>query len=172
MQCTYGRLNAELWQNQFSGEPKRLLYLPIHGVLWTSRHVNSELWIHANMNPDINDHINDPEITLKGLIEQAGTNQRQLSRDSGIAEVTINSWVAGKYSPKLDSATLVAKALGVSLKSLAKSMRIDVTGLPDDYSLIDLKLIASELGIERIEDLPEDYRMLKRRRDLMRGQQN
>jgi transcriptional regulator with XRE-family HTH domain len=123
------------------------------------------------MNPDSNDHINDPEITLKGLIEQAGTNQRQLSRDSGIAEVTINSWVAGKYSPKLDSATLVAKALGVSLKSLAKSMRIDVTGLPDDYSLLELKLIASELGIERIEDLPEDYRMLKRRRDLMRGQQ-
>jgi transcriptional regulator with XRE-family HTH domain len=84
------------------------------------------------MNPDINDHINDPEITLKGLIEQAGTNQRQLSRDSGIAEVTINSWVAGKYSPKLDSATLVAKALGVSLKSLAKSMRIDV---PDSRRL-------------------------------------
>jgi transcriptional regulator with XRE-family HTH domain len=109
---------------------------------------------------------------LKGLIEQAGTNQRQLSRDSGIAEVTINSWVAGKYSPKLDSATSVAKALGVSLKSLAKSMRIDVAGLPDDYSLLDLKLIASELGIERIEDLPEDYRILKRRRDLMRDRQN
>jgi hypothetical protein len=51
-------------------------------------------------------------------------------------------------------------------------MRIDVTGLPDDYSLLDLKLIASELGIERIEDLPEDYRILKRRRDLMRDRQN
>lgn len=136
------------------------------------QYVNSALWIYANMNPDSHDHIDDPETTLKGLIEQAGTNQRQLSRDSGVAEVTINSWVAGKYSPKLDSATLVAKALGVSLKSLAKSMRIDVTGLPDDYTLLDLKLIASELGIERIEDLPEDYRMLKRRRDLMRGQQN
>jgi transcriptional regulator with XRE-family HTH domain len=119
------------------------------------------------MNPDIN----NPEITLKGLIEQAGTNQRRLSRDSGIAEVTINSWVAGKYSPKLDNATLVAKALGVSLKSLAKSMRIDVTGVPDDYSLIELKIIAAELGIERIEDLPEDYQALKRRRDRIHDQQ-
>jgi len=172
MQCSYGRLNAEIWLTAELVLPNPLLYLPIHSVLWTSPCVNSTLWIHANMNPDINDHLNDPEITLKGLIEQAGTNQRQLSRDSGIAEVTINSWVAGKYSPKLDSATLVAKALGVSLKSLAKSMRIDVTGLPDDYSLLDLKVIASELGIERIEDLPEDYRILKRRRDLMRGQQN
>jgi transcriptional regulator with XRE-family HTH domain len=121
------------------------------------------------MNPDLNDHI-DPEITLKGLIEQAGTNQRQLSRDSGVAEVTINSWVAGKYSPKLDSATSVAKALGVSLKSLAKAMRIDVTGLSDDYSLLELKSLALELGIERIEDLPEDYRILKQRHDLMRRQ--
>jgi len=122
----------------------------------------------VNMNPDIN----DPEITLKGLIEQSGTNQRQLSRDSGIAEVTINSWVAGKYSPKLDSATLVSKALGVSLKVLAKSMRLDVTGVPGEYSLIELKAIAAELGIERIEDLPEDYQTLRRRRDRMRDRQN
>jgi hypothetical protein len=51
------------------------------------------------MNPEINDHINDPEITLKGLIEQAGTNQRQLSRDSGIAEVTINSGLPASTVP-------------------------------------------------------------------------
>ncbi len=108
---------------------------------------------------------NDPEITLKGLIEQAGTNQRKLSRDSGIAEVTINSWVAGKYVPKLDNATLVAKTLGVSLKSLAKSMGIDTKGVPDDINLIELKAIATELGIERVEDLPENYQTLRRMRD-------
>ncbi|MEG5075906.1 helix-turn-helix transcriptional regulator [Microcoleus sp. AT8-B1] len=115
------------------------------------------------MNPDTN--TNNSEITLKGLIEQAGTNQRKLSRDSGIAEVTINSWVAGKYVPKLDNATLVAKTLGVSLKSLAKSMDIDTKGVPDDVNLIELKAIAAELGIERVEDLPEDYRILIRMRD-------
>jgi len=117
------------------------------------------------MNPDINDHINDPEITLKGLIEQAGTNQRQLSRDSGVAEVTINSWVAGKYSPKLDNAILVAKALGVSLKSLAKSIGMETKDVPDDLNLIDLKAIATELKIEKVQDLPQDYQTLKRMRD-------
>ena len=141
-----------------------MLYLPIHSVLWTCRLVNSELWIHANMNPDINDHINDPEITLKGLIEQAGTNQRQLSRDSGIAEVTINSWVAGKM-PRLDNAALVAAQLRVSLRTLAKSLQIDTSLIPGDYDLIDLKKLAAELGIERVEDLPEDYQILRRRRD-------
>src|SRR4028119_837099 len=101
----------------------------------------------ATMNPDTD---NDPETTLKGLIEQAGTNQRKLSKDCGIAEVTINAWVAGKYSPRLDNAILVAKALGVPLKSLAKSMGMETKGVPDDYSLIDLKAIAAELGIERV----------------------
>jgi transcriptional regulator with XRE-family HTH domain len=113
------------------------------------------------MNPDIN----DPEITLKGLIEQAGTTQRQLSRDSGIAEVTINSWVAGKYSPKLDNAAVVAAQLRVSLRTLAKALQIDTSLIPGDYDLIDLKKLASDLGIERVEDLPEDYQILRRRRE-------
>jgi transcriptional regulator with XRE-family HTH domain len=114
------------------------------------------------MNPNTND---DSEITLKGLIEQAGTNQRRLSKDCGIAEVTINSWVAGKYVPRLDNAVLVAKALNVSLKSLAKSMGMETKGVPDDLNLIELKAIAEELGIERVKDLPADYQTLRRMRD-------
>jgi hypothetical protein len=47
-------------------------------------------------------------------------------------------------------------------------MQINVVGVPGDYDLIDLKRIASELGIERVEDLPESYEILRRRR----GQQN
>lgn len=115
------------------------------------------------MNPETNNQNsqNSQKITLKGLIDQAGTTQRQLSKDSGIAEVTINSWVAGKIVPRLDNAVLVARRLGVSLNALAKSMRIDITGIPGDYSLINLKTIAAELGIEKVEDLPEDYETLK-----------
>ena len=112
----------------------------------------------------MNPGTNDPKITLKGLIEQAGTNQRQLSRDSGIAEVTINSWVAGKM-PRLDNAALVAAQLRVSLRTLAKGLQIDTSLIPGDYDLIDLKRIASELGIERVEDLPESYEILRRRRE-------
>ncbi|MEG5160255.1 helix-turn-helix transcriptional regulator [Microcoleus sp. AT3-A2] len=116
------------------------------------------------MNPETNSQ-NSQEVTLKGLIEQAKTTQRQLSKDCGIAEVTINSWVAGKIVPRFDNAVLVGRRLGVSLKVLAKSMHIDVTGVPDDYSLIDLKKIATKLGIEKIEDLPESYEILKKMND-------
>jgi transcriptional regulator with XRE-family HTH domain len=107
---------------------------------------------------------NEPEKTLKTLIEAAGTTQRQLSRNSGIAEVTINSWVAGKM-PRLDNAALVAAQLRVSLRTLAKSLQIDTSLIPGDYDLIDLKKLAAELGIERVEDLPEDYQILRRRRE-------
>lgn len=114
------------------------------------------------MNPNTG---NENEETLKNLIEAARTSQRQLSRDIHIAEVTVNTWVAGKKIPRFDNAALVAGQLGVSLKTLAKAMRVDVTDIPGDYSLIELKAIAAELGIERVEDLPEDYETLKRRRN-------
>jgi transcriptional regulator with XRE-family HTH domain len=103
--------------------------------------------------------------TLKTLIAAAHKTQRQLSRDIDIAEVTINTWVSGRKMPRLDNAALVAAELKVSFKTLARSLQIDVSRIPGDYSLIDLKRLASDLGIERIEDLPEDYEFLKRRHD-------
>ena len=114
------------------------------------------------MNPNTED---EKEQTLKTLIEAANTTQRQLSRDTNIAEVTVNSWAVGKKVPRLDNAALVAGQLGVSLRVLAKAMNIDVMRIPADYSLIDLKAIAAELGIERVKDLPSDYQTLRRMRD-------
>lgn len=70
--------------------------------------------------------------TLKQLIEDANTTQRELSKRTGIAEVTINSWVAGKYIPRLDNALVLCRELGVSLKTLALSLGLDITGIPDD----------------------------------------
>ena len=118
------------------------------------------------MNPDNNPATGDEtEKTLKTLIEAAGTTQRQLSRDTSIAEVTINTWTAGRKMPRLDNAAVVAAQLRVSLRVLAKAMQIDTSLIPGDYDLIDLKRIASELGIERVEDLPENYEILRRRRN-------
>ncbi len=115
-----------------------------------------------NMNPNTED---EKEQTLKTLIEAANTTQRQLSRDTNIAEVTVNSWAVGKKVPRLDNAALVAGQLGVSLRVLAKAMNIDVTRIPADYSLLELKAIAAELGIEKVKDLPQDYQTLRRMRD-------
>ncbi|MEG5234326.1 helix-turn-helix transcriptional regulator [Microcoleus sp. AT9b-C3] len=114
------------------------------------------------MNPNTG---NENEETLKNLIEAARTSQRQLSRDINIAEVTVNTWVAGKKIPRFDNAALVAGQLGVSLKALAKAMRVDVRDIPGDYSLIELKAIAADLGIERVADLPADFETMRRMRD-------
>lgn len=70
--------------------------------------------------------------TLKQLIECANTTQRELSKRTGIAEVTINSWVAKKKIPRLDNALVLCRELGVSLKTLSQSLGLDTTGIPDD----------------------------------------
>jgi transcriptional regulator with XRE-family HTH domain len=70
--------------------------------------------------------------TLKELIVQAKTSQRELSKRTGIAEVTINSWVAGKYIPRLDNALILCRELGVSLKEFSQSLGLDTAGIPDD----------------------------------------
>ncbi len=70
--------------------------------------------------------------TLKQLIECANTTQRELSKRTGIAEVTINSWVAKKKIPRLDNALVLCRELGVSLKTLSKSLGLNTDGIPDD----------------------------------------
>jgi transcriptional regulator with XRE-family HTH domain len=70
--------------------------------------------------------------TLKQLIEQAKISQRELSKRTGIAEVTINSWVARKKIPRLDNALILCRELGISLKTLSVSIGLDTAGIPDD----------------------------------------
>ena len=118
------------------------------------------------MNPDNNPATGDEkEKTLKTLIEAAGTTQRQLSRDTSIAEVTINTWTAGRKIPRFDNAAVLAAELNISLRTLARAMNINVSEIPGDYDLSDLKKLASDLGIDRVEDLPEDYQTLKKKED-------
>ncbi|MDF0551717.1 helix-turn-helix transcriptional regulator [Kamptonema sp. UHCC 0994] len=83
------------------------------------------------MNPETVDNP-EPTPTLKNLVEAAGKTQRQLSKDTGIPEVTINTWVARKTVPRLDNAIVVCRELNISLKVFAKSMGLNVEGLPDD----------------------------------------
>lgn len=82
------------------------------------------------MNPENHENLEVP--TLKALIEAAGTTQRQLSKEIDVAEVTLNTWVAGKKMPRFDNAIALARQLGVPLKVLARSIGIDVSGVPDD----------------------------------------
>jgi transcriptional regulator with XRE-family HTH domain len=70
--------------------------------------------------------------TLKALISDARTSQREISSKTGLSERTINDWVAGKKVPRLDNAVILARELGVSLKTLAASIGLDTTNIPDD----------------------------------------
>jgi len=106
----------------------------------------------------------EPE-TLKTLRQNLQLTQEELSRRLDLSFRTVGDWETGKKLPRFDNAATLSRELGVSLRTLAKAMHINVAGVPGDYDLIDLKRIASELGIERVEDLPESYEMLRRRRD-------
>ncbi len=72
-------------------------------------------------------------------------------------------------------AIALARELGISLKTLAMAMRIEVEDIPDDgLSLAQLKAVCRkvcgmeasipralrQLGIERIEELPDNFKLL------------
>lgn len=76
----------------------------------------------------------DTELTLKTLRESANLTQPELSRRANIGIRIIGDWEAGRKLPRLDRAVVLARELGVSLKTLAKAMKLDVEGVPDDES--------------------------------------
>jgi transcriptional regulator with XRE-family HTH domain len=106
----------------------------------------------------------EPE-TLKTLRQNLQLTQEELSRRLDLSFRTVGDWETGKKLPRFDNAATLSRELGVSLRTLAKAMHINVVGVPGDYDLIDLKKLAADLGIERVEDLPESYEILRRRRD-------
>jgi transcriptional regulator with XRE-family HTH domain len=105
----------------------------------------------------------EPE-TLKTLRQNLQLTQEELSRRLDLSFRTVGDWETGKKLPRFDNAATLSRELGVSLRTLARAMHINVAGVPGDYDLIDLKRLALELGIERVEDLPESYEILRRRR--------
>ncbi len=102
--------------------------------------------------------------TLKTLRLDLEITQEELSRRLDLSFRTVGDWETGKKLPRFDNATALSRELGVSLKALAKAMRIKA-GVPGDCSPIEIKAIAEELGIERVKDLPADYQTLRRMRD-------
>lgn len=55
---------------------------------------------------------------IKQLRKEKGFTQRQLADLTGIAEITIRQYEAGKYEPKLDKLRRIAAALNVSIGEL------------------------------------------------------
>jgi transcriptional regulator with XRE-family HTH domain len=82
----------------------------------------------------MNEKISTKEDTLKSLIEGAGYTQKAFAKDLGLSLSTVTFYVAGEKLPRIDRFMEMAKKLKVSPKILAKSMGLDVSGIPDDYS--------------------------------------
>lgn len=78
--------------------------------------------------------IDKSELTLKSLREAAGYTQEQLAKELNCGIRTISNWENGKKVPKFDNAIGLATKLQVSLKTLALSMKFDVSKTPDDCS--------------------------------------
>ena len=69
---------------------------------------------------------------LKLLREAAGLTQPQLSQKMNCGIRIIGDWEKGRRIPRFDNAIALARELGVSLKTLAKAINLDVSDIPDD----------------------------------------
>lgn len=72
--------------------------------------------------------------TLRSLRESLGKSQKDLALILGVKQQAISLWESGERMPTLDNAVKLAGALGVSLRTLAMAMRIDVSKLPEDIN--------------------------------------
>lgn len=81
------------------------------------------------MNENLEQEVSEP--TLESLIEASGKTQRELGHSLGVTELTIRNWAKRKKVPRLDNAAALAAELGVSLKTLTRSLQIDVSRIPD-----------------------------------------
>jgi len=120
---------------------------------------------YFNVNMESNHSERQEPETLKALRQTLDLTQEELSRRLNLSFRTVGDWETGKKVPRFDNAITLSKELGVSLKTLAAAMGINADGVPSDYRLIDLKALAAELGIERVEDLPESYEILRQLRN-------
>jgi len=70
--------------------------------------------------------------TLKELVKLSGVSQVKIARDVGCSPGLISQYVRGLVMPTFDKAIAMARVLGVPLKTLALSLGLDVSGIPDD----------------------------------------
>lgn len=69
---------------------------------------------------------------LKTLREAAGLTQPELSQKMNCGIRIITDWENGRRIPRFDNAIALARELNVSLKELAKAMKLDVSDIADD----------------------------------------
>lgn len=89
---------------------------------------------------------------IKQFRKDKGMSQKQLSQETGIAEITIRQYEAEKYQPKIDKLRIIAAALGVYIGELDP----DWSQIPFDDIEDDLK---RDLSLDE-QGILQDYRTL------------
>jgi transcriptional regulator with XRE-family HTH domain len=71
---------------------------------------------------------------LRQLREQAGLTRPQVKQLIGVSERRQADWESGKAMPSIENIVAMARLYKVSLKTMCRSLSIDVTDVPDDLS--------------------------------------
>lgn len=69
---------------------------------------------------------------FKEAERQPDVSQGELGNRLNLSYRTIAEWESGRKIPRFDNALALARELDVSLKVLARALRLDVEGVPDD----------------------------------------
>ncbi len=69
---------------------------------------------------------------MKSLIEAAGYTQKNFAKSMGVATSTITYYISGEKLPRVDRFFEMCKKLNVDPITLAKSIGLDVSDIPDD----------------------------------------
>ncbi|NWF61438.1 MAG: helix-turn-helix transcriptional regulator [Fischerella sp.] len=69
---------------------------------------------------------------LRLLREQAGLTRPQVRQLIGVSERRQADWESGKAMPSVENVVALARLYKVSLKTMCKSLGIDVKDVPDD----------------------------------------
>ena len=71
---------------------------------------------------------------LRQLREQAGLTRPQVKQLIDVSERRQADWESGIALPSAENIVALARLYKVSLKTICKSLDIDVSGVPDDIS--------------------------------------
>ena len=70
--------------------------------------------------------------TLKELRESLGISQESFAAKVHLTRNAVARYELGQAEPKISNFISMARELNVSLKTLARAMRLDVSRIPDD----------------------------------------
>ncbi|MBR8840194.1 MAG: helix-turn-helix transcriptional regulator [Stigonema ocellatum SAG 48.90 = DSM 106950] len=76
--------------------------------------------------------INREKSPLRQLRENRSLTRPQVKQLIGVSERRQADWESGKAMPSIENIVAMARLYKVSLKTMCRSLDIDVTGVPDD----------------------------------------